>query len=186
MQRKQSERGGIGGCSGARLPPFLRNIVIAAFPRRLGVTIIIEVEQDDREMRQLSHYSFDGGYHERDGSMVTDMPLSIRLNISEFSSVFSPRCMVMFLFESSRSLSLYLKWNIVNNCCNHLFITFYVLYTILLLKRDSTLRSKTVLRRNDWTIQSRDKSFYTFKDCFSIKYTPPSTFPLFFSSLCGR
>lgn len=47
----------------ASLPPSLRNIVIAAFPRRLGVTIIIEAEQDDREMRRLSHYSFDGGYH---------------------------------------------------------------------------------------------------------------------------
>lgn len=60
---------GIGGYSGARTsPPFLPNIIViagrvAAFPRTLGVTIIIEVEQDDREMWQLSHYSFDGGYH---------------------------------------------------------------------------------------------------------------------------
>lgn len=116
--------GGIGGYSGARTsPPFLRNIVIAgrlaAFPR-LGVTIIIEAEQDDREMRQLSHYGFDGRYH---GETVRWSPAClsvnswmVRLNISEFSSVFSRRYMVMLLFERSRqTLLAYLKRDIVNN-----------------------------------------------------------------------
>lgn len=101
---------GIGGYSGARTsPPFLPNIIViagrvAAFPRTLGVTIIIEVEQDDREMRQLSHYSFDGGYH---GGTVRWSPSPryswmVHLNISK---VFSGRYMVMSLFERSRRLS---------------------------------------------------------------------------------
>lgn len=129
-ERKQSGRwgkggrrgGGIGGYSGARTsPPFLRNIVIAgrlASFSRLEVTIIIEVEQDDREMRQLSHYSFDGGYH---GGTVRWSPTClsvnswmVHLNISEFSSVFSGRYMVMSLSERSLRLSrqtllMYLK-----------------------------------------------------------------------------
>lgn len=53
----------------ARAPPHLSFQILSLLPAELplfhglGVTIIIEVEQDDREMRQLSHYSFDGGYH---------------------------------------------------------------------------------------------------------------------------
>lgn len=101
---------GIGGYSGARTsPPFLPNIIViagrvAAFPRTLGVTIIIEVEQDDREMRQLSHYSFDGGYH---GGTVRWSPSPryswmVHLNISK---VFSGRYMVMSLSERSLRLS---------------------------------------------------------------------------------
>lgn len=119
---RREEEGGIGGYSGARTsPPFLRNIVIAgrlASFSRLEVTIIIEVEQDDREMRQLSHYSFDGGYH---GGTVRWSPTClsvnswmVHLNISEFSSVFSGRYMVMSLSERSLRLSrqtllMYLK-----------------------------------------------------------------------------
>lgn len=102
---------GIGGYSGARTsPPFLPNIIViagrvAAFPRTLGVTIIIEVEQDDREMWQLSHYSFDGGYH---GGTVTfstifvDGPLKYLEGFHRFSRDDTWLCL------SQRGLGVYL------------------------------------------------------------------------------
>lgn len=94
----------------ARAPPHLSFQILSLLPAELplfhglGVTIIIEVEQDDREMRQLSHYSFDGGYH---GGTVRWSPSPryswmVHLNISK---VFSGRYMVMSLFERSRRLS---------------------------------------------------------------------------------
>lgn len=119
---------GIGGYSGARTsPPFLPNIIViagrvAAFPRTLGVTIIIEVEQDDREMWQLSHYSFDGGYH---GGTVrwspspwyslVDGPLKYLEGFHRFSRddtwlCLSQRGLGVYL---DRRCRWYLKWNIV-------------------------------------------------------------------------